>query len=270
MFVPALTIVTIVKDDLLGFGETLLSVSNQVVKCRHLVIDGSYDDDVRREIIRRCADVNSEYIYQQPNGIYPAMNAALLRCSDSEYVMFLNAGDRFIGEDSAKEILEKLRTSRNVLHLFPSVFGERNGFCPNIEGANVSRVARGRVSICHQGVVASVRLIRDCGCFDESYRISADHKLLLQMLSRMPASVHSTPVALVALGGVSDFKCHDLAFENARARKETATMMRPEVCDLAFTRYRVLRCRTKHLLRKVSRLVGVSETFPQRLLHGRK
>jgi putative colanic acid biosynthesis glycosyltransferase len=87
---PALTIVTVVKDDLPGLVATLASTA-ALSGCsyEHWVIDGSASPAVREYLTGR-GDVC--WISEPDAGIFDAMNKGLERAK-GDFVLFLNAGD---------------------------------------------------------------------------------------------------------------------------------------------------------------------------------
>jgi hypothetical protein len=166
-----------------------------------------------------------------------------------------------------KQIEDDSSGSQSSFLIYPCVFGDKNGFVPPVRGATAKTVAMGKASVCHQGVVVSAGLMRRAGAFDESYAISADHKLLLQLLQLSEPLVGTTPLAIVALGGVSDTNCSKLIRENERARSETGMSNKSLVADKSFTLRRLFRCKLKLQLRTILRLLRIPETLPQRILH---
>jgi hypothetical protein len=262
--------ITIVKDDSESFLKTLQSVSMQTVRPKHLVIDGSSDKQ-NQELIRQAAESRgSHYLYQRAAGIYAAMNFALINCHDDDMVVFLNSGDCFFNETTAQLIHTDLYEDSEAIFLYDCVFGSADGFIPSIQGANAQTVARGEALVCHQGVVASVKLMKSVGMFDQSYSISADHKLLLGMLKVSRPKIQKTTLAIIALGGVSDLNCSQLAIENSRARNETGLSLEPMIRDVLYTRYRIIRCKTKLLIRRITKFTGLPPNIAQKILHRSK
>jgi hypothetical protein len=262
-----LVVVTIVKDDVAAFSKTMESVKSQTHPIRHITIDGSANTVNVDQITDISLHAGSIYFHQSARGIYSAMNFGLNMCRDNELVLFLNSGDCFAETSSVQQISKDIESSDSDLLIYPCNFGETYFFSPSIEGASAKNVANGRALICHQGVVASVQLIRNLGSFDETYAVSADHKLLLQLLQTTSPQIKNIPIALVSLGGVSDTNCETLVRENARARAETGMMLQSQFRDNCYTLKRLFRCRTKLFLRRILRLFGISSELAQRIAH---
>lgn len=262
-----LVVVTIVKDDCDAFAQTLESISVQNQTLRHVVIDGSSNEKNRQLIASTSQDAGSDYTFQPANGIYSAMNCGLSKCQDDELLLFLNAGDCFAKADSAERVVNDSSIYGCDFLIYPCVFGEARGFIPSIEGATAETVARGKALVCHQGVVATAGLIRQVGAFDETYSISADHKLLLNLLKLSDPYLSTIPLAVVSLGGISDTRCGALVRENSRARAETGLAFKSLIADQSYTLVRLARCKLKLLLRKMLKLFGLSGLTFQRLIH---
>jgi hypothetical protein len=266
----SLVTITIVKDDIEALSSTLQSISCQTVRAKHLVVDGSSNLQNQRIVKDLCEQLGSQYYFQKAAGIYSAMNFALEQCVDTDMVVFLNAGDSFFEATTTETIVKDIHDASKKLLLYNCVFGNADGFVPNIRNANAHSVAQGKAQVCHQGVVASVELIKSVGMFDTSYSISADHKLLLQMLKVTHPNIEKTTVAIISLGGVSDLNCTKLAKENSRARRETGLILQSNYKDIGYTFYRIVRCKAKLIFRRISSFVGLHPDFAQRLFHARK
>jgi hypothetical protein len=262
-----LIVITIVKDDFAAFLKTLESVNSQSHFVKHITVDGSVDIEVQNQIAATAAQLGSTYCHQKAKGIYSAMNFGLSFCLENNMVLFLNAGDCFASVDVVSQMNNDLLSTTNEVILYPCVFGDGRGFIPSIEGATAESVANGKALICHQGFVASARLIRQAGTFDETYSVSADHKLILQLLQMTEPIIKRVPIAIVSLGGVSDTSCEILARENSRARAETGLSLETTFQDKWYTMRRIYRCRAKLTIRKILKSIGVPIDFAQRIVH---
>jgi hypothetical protein len=262
-----LVVITIVKDDAVGFGMTLKSVEMQTQKTKHIVIDGSSVESNQDLISKMCAIAGSVYFHQHAQGIYPAMNFGLSKCDEHELVVFLNAGDCFFSPGSVKQIQTDRFVSGRPFFIYPCVFGRENTFMPSIQDVTARTVAMAKALVCHQGVVVSAGLMRSVGSFDETYKISADHKLLLQLLQISEPSVGTTPIAIVELGGISDQSCSKLVRENERARHETGMSSNFRIADKSLTIRRLIRCQVKLLLRRILKKLRIPYSLPQQIIH---
>lgn len=96
----SLSIVTVNYNDSIGLEKTLKSiVKSDLIKSdliKLFVIDGGSNDDSLL-VINKYNHIVTSYISEKDNGIYDAMNKGLELC-DSEFILFLNAGDYFNDE----------------------------------------------------------------------------------------------------------------------------------------------------------------------------
>ncbi|MCR5820348.1 MAG: glycosyltransferase [Bacteroidaceae bacterium] len=113
---PSFTIVTVTFNAGATIGRTLNSVSSQTYEAiEHLIIDGCSSDDTMREIhlyVERNTDTNHPHtirlIREPDKGLYDAMNKALLQAKGN-YVVFLNAGDKFHDNDTLAKVSAAIR-----------------------------------------------------------------------------------------------------------------------------------------------------------------
>lgn len=182
---PALSIITVVKDDPAGLERTLASLRIQgPADAELVVIDGSthpIDEDLATPFPCRV-------IHEPPAGIYEAMNTGLAQAT-GRYVYFLNAGDTFADHRVLTRILEGLLGANSPVWAFGAVrFTDSRGRelreRPwDYRQEHEHHFARG-VFPAHQGLVAQSLAVRELGGFDTRYRIAADYALMLRLSQR--------------------------------------------------------------------------------------
>jgi glycosyltransferase involved in cell wall biosynthesis len=125
------SVVTVVRNDAAGLARTLDSVARQK---RHLleqiVIDGDSTDDTRRVLVERRADIDV-LVSEPDDGIYSGMNKGLDRAS-CDWVLFLNAGDRFTNDNAIEQIVSATTADVDVIYsdvLFDAPGGPRLSVC---------------------------------------------------------------------------------------------------------------------------------------------
>ena len=101
----ALSVVTVVRNDAAGLERTMASVAEQTRPgIEYIVVDGASTDGTL-EAIRRRADLVDAWISEPDGGIYAAMNKGAAMAS-GDYVLFMNAGDRFYAAETVEKIFE--------------------------------------------------------------------------------------------------------------------------------------------------------------------
>lgn len=201
---PALSIITVVKDDPAGLERTLASVRIQGPADAELIlIDGS-----ARPIDENLATPFScRVIHEPPTGIYAAMNTGLAQAT-GRYVYFLNAGDTFADDRVLTRITEGLDEANSPVWAFGAVrFTDSRGRelreRPwDYQEERAHQFARG-VFPAHQGVVAQSLTARELGGFDTRYRIAADYALMLRLSQRADPIRWRWSIAEFQQGGAS-------------------------------------------------------------------
>lgn len=107
------TIITCTYNAAPTIERTILSVDNQTYQnIEHLIIDGaSKDDTLKVASISKRAKVVSE----PDKGLYDAMNKGI-RLATGDYLIFLNAGDKFHSPDTLLQVAEMLNGDEDVIY----------------------------------------------------------------------------------------------------------------------------------------------------------
>src|SRR3984957_20720579 len=108
---PFISIVTVSLNAAATIEDAIASVSMQQANCfcvEHICVDGGSTDG-SREIINRWATRVSHLrtIFEPDRGIFDAMNKGL-RAARGEYVLFLNADDFLVADNTLAMVMEGL------------------------------------------------------------------------------------------------------------------------------------------------------------------
>ena len=110
---PKITVVTVTYNAEQTLERTLQSVASQTYPhVEHLIVDGLSVDGTL-SLIQEYAEDNSvcdtpheiQFIREPDSGLYDAMNKAIDN-ANGDYLVFLNAGDKFHSDDTLKRIVE--------------------------------------------------------------------------------------------------------------------------------------------------------------------
>ena len=174
---PALSIVTVVRNDAGRLLRTLESVARQKSdRIEYLVIDGD-SSDATLELIRSHEGLIDRWVSEPDGGIYDAMNKGT-GLSRGRYLMFLNAGDELIADvaslvaDSPEECV-LLYGRANML--FP------DGSLSYVKGKRLRsprRFLKG-MPLCHQAILYRRDVMPD---YDTSFRIMSDRLLTYRLV----------------------------------------------------------------------------------------
>ena len=103
MEIPLISIITVVRNDVVHIEQTMLSVLGQTYgNVEYIVIDGGSTDGTV-DIIKKYADKLAYWVSEPDGGIYPAMNKGLQHAT-GEWVNFMNSGDSFADENVLEEV----------------------------------------------------------------------------------------------------------------------------------------------------------------------
>lgn len=194
---PLLSIITICYNAKDTIGATLKSVDSQVLSSsrdgafEHLIIDGASTDGTLELLDSQAAPYRS--VHSEPDaGLYHAMNKGLA-LAKGEYVLFLNAGDRFHGTDALERILDATGgiSSPGVIYGQTAIIdaegrdlGPRHLRAP--EELTLDSFRDGML-VCHQAFVA---LSKIAGPYDTTYRFSADYDWCIRCLQHSRRNVY--------------------------------------------------------------------------------
>lgn len=109
------TIITVVKNDAAGLVRTLQSIASQ--SCRNrvtIVIDGASGSDTQRVLDRHSSEIGV-LVSEPDQGIYDAMNKGL-RLTESDWVVFMNAGDSFSTANVLTEAMQSAAEHVDVVY----------------------------------------------------------------------------------------------------------------------------------------------------------
>ena len=209
-----LNIITVVRNDLIGLKRTIASISSQDRSLIRLVIilDGNSTDGTWE--YAQGLDSSFFKTYQSsPKGVYPALNTAMSRLLDSnppddDHVLFLNAGDFFLGSRSVITISEL--TGKRSFTCFATYMLDTRHF-PTFEAPKPC-LGQGDTYLnpCvfwlpHQGIVASVRLIKEIGTYSTEYEIAADFEWILRLIDFAgPPTLFDNRVVIQMIDGISN------------------------------------------------------------------
>lgn len=173
---PLISIITVTFNCRELLGTTLDSVQRQRFPlAEHIIVDGASADGTV-DLIRRHEGQLGAWISEPDKGIYDAMNKGL-HMARGEYVLFLNAGDRFYTDDTLRQVFngdapaERADICYGQTKLIGAdgrIIGDRRLRAP--EQLNWRSFRHGML-VCHQSFIVRRALAPE---YDLSWRICAD------------------------------------------------------------------------------------------------
>ncbi len=150
--------------------ETIKSVANQTYSdIEYIIIDGNSNDGTT-DIIRKYSDRITYWISEKDKGIYDAMNKGI-SAANGDYIIFMNAGDRFADDHVLAAVAPHLGTDTIVSGRWRRCYAN-GSFKPAAPKAlNSLKV---EMPICHQATFIRLAYHKK-NPFDTSFRLSADY-----------------------------------------------------------------------------------------------
>lgn len=170
---PAISVITISKDDPQGLIETAASVANQTFRDHELI--------VIRSGTSSGASLPPHHrmtVLQDPGrGISQALNLGVAQAS-GDWVLFLNGGDVFVDETALAHLAGLRSASAKLIASFAEVSGRqftipRHSLVPGRDNF---------LYVSHQATLFRRELFAEFGGFSPKYRIHMD----LEWLTRLP------------------------------------------------------------------------------------
>ena len=174
-----LSIITINYNNFLGLQKTVESVLSQTwQEFEFIVIDGGSTDG-SAAYLESQSDKITYWISEPDKGIYNAMNKGIAKAT-GEYLLFLNSGDHFMNTLSLQEVQKHL-FKEDVIYFNINVIDKERSYI--LENPAVFSFLYLHNNLpCHQCTFIHQSVFERVGYYDESLKIVADWKLLLQAI----------------------------------------------------------------------------------------
>ncbi|RDI58343.1 glycosyltransferase family 2 protein [Flavobacterium glaciei] len=174
-----LSIITINYNNFLGLQKTVESVLNQTwQEFEFIVIDGGSTDE-SAAYLESLSDKITYWVSEPDKGIYNAMNKGIAKAT-GEYLLFLNSGDHFMNTLSLQEVQKHL-FKEDVIYFNINVIDKERSYI--LENPAVFSFLYLHNNLpCHQCTFIHQSVFERVGYYDESLKIVADWKLLLQAI----------------------------------------------------------------------------------------
>ena len=217
---------TVVFNEAGRLQKTIDSVLGQTYRNIEYIIKDGGSTDGTIEVIKEAAELDDriKYVSTKDNGIYDAMNMSL-RLVTGDYINFLNAGDRYAGENVLRRTAAAAEASRALILYGDIIYENPDG---TTDLRRYGRICANRLyyltgdCINHQAMFAASRLFRR-NAFDISYKICADREWMMRIgaySGRMKMCCLGFPVAYYPLDGISVINKNAYKAEAARCIRQ--------------------------------------------------
>ncbi|MEC3877992.1 glycosyltransferase family 2 protein [Parapedobacter sp. 10938] len=202
-FLPTLTVITVVYNNVADIERTLRSVINQTYPhIEYVIVDGGSTDGTV-DVIGKYADQIARFISEPDNGIYDAMNKGLALAT-GDYVLFMNSGDEIYTVDTVATVFA---TAPNA----DIYYGETEMFDARWQSLGLRRHAiperfhwksfRYGMNISHQAIYIRRSIVSQ---YDLQYQLSADIDWVIRAAKAARKIINTKRiVAKYLVGGMS-------------------------------------------------------------------
>ncbi|MGL4754840.1 MAG: glycosyltransferase [Aeromonadaceae bacterium] len=179
----SISIVTINYNNCSGLRKTISSVFEQTIdKCKveYIIVDGGSDDGSKLliEEMNLQSPFPLKFVSERDHGVYHAMNKGISMSSDNVYLIFLNSGDVFCGENVLKEAYNRIYDDGFSCSVY---YGDKlnNRYC--LEKAFEPNSLRfGIINACHQSIFYKKSEIK----YDLKYKLFSDYDFTCEYYNR--------------------------------------------------------------------------------------
>jgi glycosyltransferase involved in cell wall biosynthesis len=196
---PTLSIVTVTYNSAATLEDTLRSVRDQSFRdFEHIIVDGGSTDRTI-EILKGAGD-SVQWISEPDAGIYDAMNKGIRR-SRGRWIHILNSDDYYASADVLSRVMPKLvEDAVNYGDLIRS----------NADGSQVVQRYPFKkwplyvsAYLPHPSLIVSARQYERLGFYDTSFRVAADHDMILRLVEQYPANHIPVEMTVMRQSGIS-------------------------------------------------------------------
>lgn len=201
-----ISIITVNFNNLPGLKKTMKSVLFQkYANIEYIIIDGGSTDG-SKEFIMSHQDKISYWCSEKDKGIYDGMNKGIAKAT-GEYVLFLNSGDYFSCSTILKDIFKKKKYDDDLLigrQLYIDESGKK-GISPKLRISDFSITYFLSSTIPHQATFIKRNLFEKIGCYDISYKVSADWVFWIKAVVKNKCTIKliNKKISYMEIGGVS-------------------------------------------------------------------
>lgn len=173
-----ITIVTVCYNVENEIKDTILSTLNQTYdNIEYLIIDGGSKDKTvanAKKVIEQYPTRIVKLSSEPDNGIYDAMNKGIKR-STGEWLLFMNAGDKFLSDNTLEEFSRFLSPEidilrGNILRIYDKFKAKSQGI--TVQNPTLMDMISGGFH--HQACLIRRKLFLDYGLYSTEYKLCSD------------------------------------------------------------------------------------------------
>lgn len=180
---PEISVITVVRNNLKGVQLTFESLKVQsFTNWEMIVVDGASSDGTLEYLFKIGQGDRRVKVYNQDGtGIYSAMNQGI-ELSNSNYVWFMNSGDRFFSEKSIELGIQAAKKGNLDLLIGDYCLDPQiNSHTLSTKTSQISRfdILFGRKGTCHQSMIFLKSTLDKVGAYSMNYYVASDFDAIL-------------------------------------------------------------------------------------------
>jgi glycosyltransferase involved in cell wall biosynthesis len=197
---PRLTVITVCLNSSKTIEQTIKSVVEQTYpNIEYIIVDGGSSDGTK-EIIMRYKEHLAQVLIEKDTGVYDAMNKGL-RLATGDWIHILNSDDYYASPDILQKAVPLLDPERTNYFLMWREFA--NG-TRDLQAWTYRRwLLYVSAFLPHPGLIVSRKQYEMVGLYGTSYKIAADHDMILRLTEKWAGLKHDMPLTVMLQGGLS-------------------------------------------------------------------
>ena len=216
------SIITIVKNGMPYFRDTVSSVANQGYKNYEYIVIDAESSDGTVDVIKSNQSNVYRWVSEPDNGIASAFNKGI-NFAKGDYILFLNADDSLIDPDTLSKVSNAISENQYPDFLY--------GDCEVIDRTTAKTLYRASIDITlkdflygrtfpHPSTFTKKEYFQKYGFFDEKFKIAMDYELFMRGIHE--SRIVHTPILVTRVrnGGVSTLDQKHVAKEIILALKK--------------------------------------------------
>jgi len=215
-----LSIIVCSKEDLSGLKRTLVSLSKLHPDIPEIILVLSgYSKEELLSIKTSFSNLNLKLISTPALGIYEAQNIGLYK-AENQFALFLNGGDELASPVGINNLIKKVGENNwgyGAIRLIKPSTNESKLYYFKYRKI-LHRL--GLKYVPHPGTIIDVQQGIKLGAFDTNYKISADHKLLLEFAKISKPVVIKDLISHFYLEGTSTRSQKDIVTDCKKISRE--------------------------------------------------
>ncbi|NEW07084.1 glycosyltransferase [Paenibacillus sp. SYP-B3998] len=202
---PLVTIITVVRNRAKKLERAMLSVFNQTYdNVEYIIVDGGSTDETV-DIIKRYENGIDYYVSEPDKGIYNAINKGLSFAS-GDYIGILNSDDWYTSDAIELSVKQLTEEDADYSGAEEYVINEDGSIVGIYELKPFSNIALWAQNPCNHGTMfISRKAYEAIGLYDENYRIAADYKMQLLLVTNtdLKSCTVKKPIHYYEVAGLS-------------------------------------------------------------------